>query len=37
MDELPEEVVGAFGKKTQYMKDMDELERVEASEFKRMP
>ena len=38
MDDRPEEVMGAFGqtKKTQYMKDMETLEKVELQNFTRM-
>ena len=38
MDDRPEEVMGAFGqgKKTQYMKDMETLEKVELQNFSRM-
>lgn len=37
LDERPEEVVGAgMGKKTQYMKDMETLEKVETMNFTRM-
>ena len=39
LDDKPEEVVGAAGltKKTQYMKEMEELEKVETTFFTRMP
>ena len=38
VDDRPEEVVGANGlqKKTQYMKDMETLEKVETMNFTRM-
>lgn len=38
MDDRPEEVMGAFGqgKKTQYIKDMETLEKVELQNFTRM-